>query len=114
MSNKKRKTTEKEKEIDNDLEIFQQYDADILVGESWKRIFHEILNKRFADGWKYIPPFYKLMVDTSIADSQGNHEIHYYVLYERIISDEEEKAMNQIKFSSGRLSNSSKNAFSMD
>lgn len=94
MSNRKKRTTKEDSKTANEIDIPKQYDLDIIIGESWKAVFHDILNKRHSEGWKYIPPYYRIKADTSIADSQGNHPIHYGVLYERIL---------QLKMSPGRV-----------
>ncbi len=68
------------------FEINRQYDMDTLVGEDWKRQFPEILNKRYADGWKYIPSYIRVGIHGKEWDEKLNQEIIVYkygVLYER-------------------------------
>lgn len=64
-------------------EIEQQYDYDRFEGRSFFEILPDILNKRYADGWKYVD-IYKLGVNTSKM-IDGEYPLVYGVLYERIV-----------------------------
>jgi len=77
-------------------ELYLQYDMDRIVGEEWKTRFDEILNKRHADGWKYVPPYFRIGISEKYNSQLSQPEIVYGVLYERI-----EQPMEKNKFQLG-------------
>ena len=109
MSKRGRKSKEqirREKGID----INKVYDLDEFVGESWKAIFDEILNKRYADGWEYVPPYFYLGQSNEEYDKVHQQPAKIYgVLYKRKLH----LPMN-ISSSSSSTSSSMKNKFSME
>jgi len=80
MANQPHRTTKKEKAIEDKINIDQNYDSDTFIGDEWKKVLPDILNKRHAEGWAYLPPYYRIGVD----DSKADCPVIYSVLYKKI------------------------------
>lgn len=80
----KRGRKPKTKEDQSIVEIEQQYLLDRLMGEGWRNQIEEMLNMRYAEGWKYIPPFFRIGESNEWNSSLGRNEYIYGILYEKI------------------------------
>ena len=81
---KRHRKTKKQIEQEKSVEIAQTYDLDEFVGEGWKGQFDDILNKRYADGWEYIPPYYIIGFSDKEYDKQLQQPARIYgVLYRK-------------------------------
>lgn len=81
---KRPRKTKKQIQDERSVEIEQIYDLDEFVGEGWKNQFDDILNKRYADGWEYIPPYYIIGLSKDEYDKElGQPARIYGVLYKK-------------------------------
>ena len=84
MAGKKSDVTKEDKNIEKEIreeEYLPQYDTDTVEGEVWKKCFADILNKRFIDGWEYLPPYMR----TGMNESKSCTPYFYTILYKRRI-----------------------------
>ncbi len=55
-----------------------------FYGESWKSQWHIILSDMYADGFKFLPPIFKMGRQEQMATENGVHPELYLITFEKV------------------------------